>query len=34
MDMAMTASGAELRIKGSEALNRDLGPVLAWMMLT
>jgi hypothetical protein len=30
MDMAaMTVNDTELRIKGIEALNRDLGPVLA-----
>ena len=33
MDMAMTVNDTELRIKGIEALNRDLGPVLALRFL-
>ena len=34
MDMAMTVNDTELRIKGIEALNRDLGPVLALRFLS
>ena len=35
MDMAaMTMNDTELRIKGIEALNRDLGPVLALRFLS
>jgi hypothetical protein len=35
MDMAaMTVSDTELRIQGIEALNRDLGPVLALRFLS
>ena len=34
MDRAVTVSDADLRIKGIEALNRDLGPVLALRFLS
>lgn len=34
MDMTMTVNDTELRIKGIEALNRDLGPVLALRFLS
>ena len=34
MDRAVTVSDAELRTKGIEALNRDLGPVLAQRFLS
>ena len=34
MDRAVTVSDADLRIKGIEALNRDLGPVLTLRFLS
>lgn len=34
MDRTVTVSDAELRIKGNEALNRNLGPVLAQRFLS
>ena len=34
MDRVVTVSDADLRIKGIEALNRDLGPVLALRFLS
>ena len=34
MDMTMAVNDTELRIKGIEALNRDLGPVLALRFLS
>jgi hypothetical protein len=34
MDMAMTVNDTELRIKGIDALKRDLGPVLALRFLS
>lgn len=34
MDATMTVSDTELRIKGIEALNREMGPVLALRFLS